>query len=215
MDREASWQVITSQRLSLADLLQGLTPQQWDSPSLCSRWRVRDVAAHLALAPQVSTTAALLGVVRARGSFDRLNHDLAVRHAARPTADLVAELRAHAASRELPVLTNYRNILIDVLVHGQDIAIPLGIPRTMPTDAAHAAATRVWTMRWPFYAQRTLGRYTLTATDTHWSVGTGPEIRGPIDALLLLLTGRPAALPRLSGPGLHALTTQMSRTDRG
>ncbi len=215
MDREAAWQVITSQRLSLADLLQDLTPEQWDSQSLCSRWRVRDVAAHLALAPQVSTAAALLGVVRARGSFDRLNHDLAVRHADRPTADLVAELRAHAGSQQLPVLTNYHNILIDVLVHGQDITVPLNIPRDMPTEAARAAATRVWTMGWPFHAQRILGRYTLTATDTHWSVGSGPEIRGPIGALLLLLTGRPAALPRVTGPGLHALTTRMSWTGRG
>ena len=64
--------------------------------------------------------------IRARGSFHRLNHDAAVRHAARPTPDIVAELRTHADSRRLPAVTNYRNILFDVLVHTQDIAIPLG-----------------------------------------------------------------------------------------
>lgn len=210
-----AWQVITSQRLSLAGMLEDLTPEQWGSPSLCSRWRVRDVAAHVALASQFPRTRTMLvAAVRARGSFHRLNHDLAVEHANRPTAQLVAELRANAASRELPIMTSYPNILLDVLVHGQDIAVPLGIPRAMPIEAACAGATRVWTMGWPFHAQRSLGRFTLTATDAQWTVGTGPAVLGPIEALLLLLTGRPAALPRLSGPGLDELTNQMARGAR-
>lgn len=215
MEADQAWRVITSERLSLADMLEDLTPEQWDSPSLCSRWRARDVAAHVALAPQMPSARSLMaGAVRARGSFHRLNHDLAVGHANRPTAQLVAELRTHAASRDLPIVTTYRNILFDVLVHGQDIAIPLGIPRTMPTEAACAGATRVWSMGWPFHAQRSLGRFTLTATDAQWTVGTGPAVLGPVEALLLLLTGRPAALPRLSGPGLDELTAQMARGSR-
>jgi hypothetical protein len=31
------------------------------------------------------------------------------------------------------------------------------------------------------------------------------EVNGPVSALLLLLTGRPAALPLLSGPGTVSL----------
>ena len=53
-------------------------------------------------------------------------------------------------------MTNYRNILFDILVHGQDIAIPLGLHRDMPVDAARAGASRVWTMGWPFWAHRKL-----------------------------------------------------------
>ncbi|WP_433294041.1 maleylpyruvate isomerase N-terminal domain-containing protein [Actinoplanes sp. CA-030573] len=49
---EASWTVITQQRLALAELLAGLTGTEWEHPSLCAGWRVRDVAAHVALAPQ-------------------------------------------------------------------------------------------------------------------------------------------------------------------
>ena len=94
--------------------------------------------------------------VRARGSFDRLNHDVAVRHAERQTGELVADLRRHAFSRALPALTNYRNIVFDILVHGQDIAVPLDIQRQMPAAAARAGAQRVWTMGWPFWAQRRL-----------------------------------------------------------
>ena len=208
MDREQSWQVITQQRLSLADLLDGLSDAEWETPSLAAGWRVRDVAAHVAMAAQPpGVRTMLVEAARARGSFHRLNHDVAVRHAARPTADIVDEMRAFAGSRKLPAVTNYRNILFDVLVHGQDIAIPLGRDRAMPLDAARAAATRLWTMGWPFWARRKLRGLRLVATDTDWSAGAGAEVRGPIAALVLLLTGRTAAAaPSLAGWTRHSGT---------
>ena len=209
MDAETSWQVIAEQRLGLAELLGGLTADEWETPSLCDGWRVRDVAAHVALAPQPPGLGAMVGAaVRARGSFDRLNHDTAVEHAARPTEQIVAELRQHAYSRRLPFVTTYRNIVPDILVHAQDIAIPLGCDHPMPVDAARAGAERVWTMGWPFWARRRLRGIRLTATDTAWTVGAGEaEVRGPIGVLLLLLTGRTAtALPRLTGPGAVRLS---------
>src|SRR3954451_2817816 len=49
MDRDESWQVITEQRLGLASLLDGLSDAEWEQPSLCAGWRVRDVAAHVAM----------------------------------------------------------------------------------------------------------------------------------------------------------------------
>lgn len=203
MDREQSWQMITEQRLALADLLDGLSDTDWEQPSLCSGWRIRDVAAHVAMAPHVPGLGSMIADgIRARGSFHRLNHDFAVRHAARPTTDIVSDLREYADSRRLPVVTNYRNIGFDVLVHAQDIAIPLGRDHPMPSEAARAGADRVWTMGWPFWARRRLRGVQLRATDTDWSAGDGVELRGPIDKLLLLLTGRTAsALPHLSGPG--------------
>jgi uncharacterized protein (TIGR03083 family) len=217
MDRDESWRVIAEQRLSLADLLAGLTDAEWETPSLCDGWRVRDVAAHVAMAPQpIGAWFMIREGVRARGRFHRLNHDVAVRHAARPTGQIVAELREFALSRALPAGTRYRTVLFDILVHGQDIAVPLGRDRPMPTDAARAGATRVWTMGWPFWARRKLRDVRLVATDTDWSAGAGAELRGPIDALLLLLTGRTAvALPRLAGPGAVLVGGHSARASRG
>ena len=207
MDVDNSWRVIASERRSLADLLEQLTDEQWEAPSLCGDWRVRDVAAHIAMVPTAPGPLAMArGALRAHGNFNRLNHDLAVRHADRPTADIVAELRTEADSRRLPSVTSVTNLGFDILVHGQDIAIPLGVTRPMPTDAAIAGAARVWAMGWPFWARRRLHGYRLTATDANWSAGVaGAEVNGPIDALLLLLTGRPAGLTRLTGDGAHAL----------
>jgi len=212
VDAETSWRVIEQERLSLADLLEQLTEDQWNSPSLCDGWRVRDVAAHVALAPQPPSPMTMaIEAMRAGGRFHKLNHDVSVRYAEAPGVDLVAELREHAASRRLPRVTNYRNILFDILVHGQDIAIPLGISRVMPVDAARAAVERVWTMGWPFGAKRELKQFRYVATDVDWFAGDGPEVTGPVSALLLLLTGRPAGLSNLSGPGAEALTEAVRR----
>lgn len=210
MDAESSWRVIEQERLSLADLLEDLTDEQWNAPSLCDGWRIKDVAAHVALAPQPpSPLTMVVEGIRAGGRFHKLNHDFSVRHAERPGVDLVVELRAHAASRQLPKVTNVRNILFDILVHGQDIAIPLGIPRDMPLDAARAGVERVWTMGWPFGVKRDAKQFRYVATDVEWRAGRGPEVTGPVAALLLLLTGRPAALSRLSGPGVDDLRERL------
>jgi len=212
VDAETSWRVIEQQRLSLADLLEDLTEEQWNAPSLCQGWRIRDVAAHVAMTPQPPKLRTVAGeLMRVRGSLTKATRDLAVRYAERPGVDLAGEIREHAASRRLPQVTNYRNIVLDILVHGQDIAIPLGISREMPKDAAIAGVQRAWTMAWLFGGSRSLKQFHYTATDVDWSAGDGPEVTGPIDALLLLLTGRPAALPRLSGPGVEALAGQVRR----
>ncbi|TDD21774.1 maleylpyruvate isomerase family mycothiol-dependent enzyme [Kribbella turkmenica] len=213
MDRERSWQVIEEQRNSLADLLETLTDAECELPSLCDGWRIKDVAAHVALAPQPPNAwTMLIEAARAGGRFHKLNHDIAVRYADQPVDVLVANLREHATSRRLPRVTNYRNILFDILVHSQDIAIPLGRHHQMPRDAAEAGANRVWSMGWPFWAKHRLRGFRLTATDTDWTVGSGADVQGPIDALLLLLTGRTAVLPRLSGDGVPALTQRTAQT---
>jgi uncharacterized protein (TIGR03083 family) len=208
-DLDAVWAAIDRQRLDLADLLDDLAPAEWEQPSLCERWRVRDVAAHLAMA-QTGAGRAALDLLRARGSLQRMIHDSAVRHAASPTEQLTAQIRGMAGSRRTAPGVTPLEPLLDVLVHGQDIAVPLGRPRTMPIDAATTAATRVWDMPWPmsttFAPRRRLAGLRLVATDADWTVGEGDPVEGPLQALLMVLTGRtPAVRDRLSGAGTARL----------
>ncbi len=217
MDREAQWRVIAEQRRLLADLLAELDEDQWERPSLCEQWRVKDVAAHLALTPQSpGLPTILIKAARGRFDFNRLNRGLAVAHADRPTGQLVDQLREFADSRRKPAITTLDNLVFDTLVHVQDIAIPLGLTVAMPVDAARAGAERVWRMGWPFWAKRRLRGLRLVATDAEWSAGAGAEVRGPVQALLLLLTGRTeTALPHLDGPGAEILADQLtSRVSR-
>jgi uncharacterized protein (TIGR03083 family) len=213
MNRDEVWQAIDDERLSLADLFDDLSAAEWETASLCDGWRVRDVAAHLTLA-QLGTFAAALATLRARGNMGRMIHDTAVRQARLPVGQYAVLLRGMAGSRKkAPGVTDLEP-LIDVLVHGQDIAIPLGRTRPMPTQAAAAAAARVWPDLWPFRARRKLAGFRLAATDHPWSAGEGQRVEGPIAAILLLLTGRGAALAQLSGAGVLELEARIAALSR-
>ena len=206
---EESWQVVVEQRLAIAELLAGLSEGDWEQPSLCSGWSVRDVAAHVTLIPiPPSPSSLLVDFAKARGNYARFNTVASQRRAARTPSQLVLDLRTTAESRTVPRPASPANVMWDILVHAQDIAIPLGIDFPTPPDAGAAAATRIWELRWPFSfrAQRRLGSFTLRATDANWTLGTGPEIAGSISAILLLLTGRTkAATPLLTGEGVRSL----------
>jgi uncharacterized protein (TIGR03083 family) len=209
MEPEKSWRIVESQRYAIADIMEALDPARWELPSLCAEWRVRDVVAHLVLGSQrLRAPVILRGAVRARGNFNRLNRDMAVANAHQPTQVLVAELRQGAASREVPVVTNYRNILFDVLVHGQDITVPLGVELAVPSEAGMAAADTVWHMRWPMWTQKKFRGLRFVATDVPWTAGSGLEVRGPIAALLLTLAGRAATLDQLDGDGVDDLRSR-------
>lgn len=212
MDTEDRWQVVTQQRLALADLLAGLSEADWEQPSLCAGWRVRDVAAHVTLIPIPPRPSSLLvDFGKARGHYARLNTVASRRRASRTPTQLVADLRSSAESRAIPWPVNPNNVMWDILVHAQDIAIPLGIEVSTPPVAGAAAATRIWELRWPFSfgARRRLASVTLRATDADWTIGAGPEIVGPISAILLLLTGRTeAAIPLLTGSGVGDLVSR-------
>jgi uncharacterized protein (TIGR03083 family) len=207
---ETRWQDVERERLSLADLLDTLTPAQWEAQSLCARWRIRDVAAHVAMSPvpEPSMSTLVAALMRARGRLWEAAAQIAVDYAQRPTEEIAAGLRRVAASRAMPRVTNPDNLLMDLLVHGQDIAIPLGIERPMPTDAAVAGFHRVWSMGWPFHARRRMRGIHLIATDAAVDVGDpdGARIHGRLADLLLLITGRTdPALDRLDGEGTARL----------
>lgn len=209
MDKESAWQVIQQERAALGEILTALTPEQWEHPSLCGGWSVRDVAAHVIAWPDTTLRQVVAAGFRARGSFNRMIHDEAQRRSRRSTSEIVADFERLAGSRHrLPFLT-YHAALLDVIVHTQDIALPLGLRHEMPAEAARDCAARVWRIGFPFCARKNLAGYRLQATDIAWSVNDGEIIQGPISALLLLLTGRPAALEDLSGSGLVGLRRQI------
>jgi uncharacterized protein (TIGR03083 family) len=212
LNRDQIWQVIEAQRRSLAALLADLSDDEWRRPSLCAGWTVRAVAAHLTL-QQMGLGDVLGMMVRWRGSMDRTIHYVACRRAAAlPTERIIAEIRDTAGSRRHSLGVTHLETLADILVHGQDIAIPLGRHHDMPPTAAAVAASRLLSMRWPppLPATRNVRGYRLTATDTPWSVGAGPEVRAPMSALLLTCAGRLAALPQLSGEGAADLSARLS-----
>ena len=200
------WAAVTAVRLQIADLLDTLGAEEWEAQSLCAGWRVRDVAGHVALVPTITTWQMLSVAPRARFNMHRMNTLLARRAGSAPTDSIVTKLRQHAADQTTARVLNVADSLFDVVVHSQDIARPLGRTLTVPADYTRAGLERVWTMGWPFNAKKKLAGLRLTATDTDWTVGAGPEITGSAIALLPLLTGRTATVTtELHGTGLVRL----------
>jgi hypothetical protein len=48
----------------------------------------------------------------------------------------------------------------------------------------------------------------LVATDMSWSHGSGPEVSGPAEALVMMMAGRVGALDDLSGEGRAELVAR-------
>jgi hypothetical protein len=148
-----------------------------------------------------------------RGSMDRTTQRVARLRAAELTTDqMIAAIRGMVGSRRHTLGVTHLETLCDILVHSQDIAIPLGRRLDLTPDAAAISASRVLSMRWPppLPSARKVAKWRLIATDTSWSAGDGPEVRGPMAALLLVCCGRLAALPQLSGDGAADLAARLS-----
>ena len=206
MDPDTYWFAVRSMRLAVAELLDTLTPRQWEAPSLCDGWRVRDVAGHLSLVPLLRARQMLAVAPRAGFNPHRINTLLAIRTGSRATDEITRAIREHAGDHRVARGLDTRDVLFDVVVHSQDIATPLGLELEVPPDWSGEGLQRVWEMGWPFRARRRLAGLSLHADDTDWSAGSGREVHGPALALLLLLTGRTtSALPRLDGPGTDVL----------
>jgi uncharacterized protein (TIGR03083 family) len=164
------------------------------------------VAGHVAVVPAITTWRMVSAAPRAGFNPHRINTLIATREGSRPVDEIVALLRQRAGQRGTARSLDPRNSLFDVIVHSQDIALPLGRDFPVPVALTHRGLQRVWEMGWPFNAEKRLGTFSIRATDTDWGVGTGPEVSGPALALLLLLTGRTDAAARdLHGPGVPAL----------
>lgn len=195
--------MLTEERTELVALLRGLSEQEWETPSLCAGWRVRDVVGHL-MQDTLSPLSYAGVVVKNLGSVNRTNNAIAQSFSALTTAQLVDKLETE--SGRLSKLSP-RLMLSDLVVHHQDIRRPLGRPRTIPADRLTAVLSYPDPFAFP-------GRYTkglrFTATDVAWSSGKGPEVRGPGEAIALAVVGRTVALDDLAGDGLPELRRRLS-----
>ena len=188
MNTDEIWRRVDEQRIGLAGLLEGLTAEQWTAPSLCDGWQVRDVAAHLTHS-HMHPVRAIVEAARSGFRFDSMIQRLG-REDPRSQAEIAIALRGMAGSRKRVPGTSVQQPLIELLVHGQDITVPLGIDWPMPLDAAREAAQKLSGMTFPLNGQRRLAGIRLVATDAEFAAGEGREVRVPIGDIVMILAGR-------------------------
>ncbi len=200
------WEAIAAERRKFADEIEALTPGQWETPSLCGDWTARQVVGHLVMPHETPRRKILFQVARDRGNFNRAVSRLAVEAGSRPTSDLVTAMRRHAESRFKPPGFGSLAPLTDLLIHGMDIRVPLGLPIQRPPDAfRHSLDFLVRPVVQRVFFSKRVPPLRLVATDLDWSHGSGGEVRGDAADLALALSSRRARIDVLTGVGVSAL----------
>ena len=200
MSSTDAMQMARAEREQFVALLEGLTPAQWDSPTLCDKWRVRDVVAHVIGYDPLTRLQLLRRMAKGLVTRGGANAVGVAEYAAKSPEELTALMREYVEPQGLTSGFGGRIALTDGMIHQQDIRRPLGKPRTIDHERLRTA------LDFAKYAPRILGAVRarglrLVATDVDWSHGKGPEVRGPGEALLMAIAGRRAALENLDGSG--------------
>jgi len=125
---------VAAEFVALAELLAAATRAQWDTPSLCAGWRVREVVAHMTMAARYAEDQFMAELRRCDFDFGRLSNEIAGRDAKLPADELVANLRSDVMAQWTPPGGGYHGALNHVVIHGLDITVPLGVPRRSPDD---------------------------------------------------------------------------------
>lgn len=192
---------IASDRRDLAAVLDGLSADQWDAASLCDRWAVRHVVAHVTMPLRYSPPRFLLRLAAAGGNFQKMSDGIAQRDGELPRARLIGTLRERAEYPWKPPGGGLEASLTHQVVHGLDITAALGIERRIPDQAMAAVLGTVTGAQSTKHFGVDLSGVELQATDLDWSHGQGAPLRGTAADLLLLVTGRRVAEGALTGPG--------------
>ncbi len=205
------WEAERDEMLDLAERLTVLDDEQWNSPSLCAQWRIRDVLAHVTAGAEgaFGFGATFSGMLRHGFNYNRwVAADGQVRGQQEPAVLLKALRNAGANRNARPGGRPVRG-LMHVLIHGQDMCRPLGIRRDLPEAHLVPVADFVKDDVHLFGAKKRIAGLKLTATDMDWSHGHGPEVTGPAEALVMMMAGRLVALDDLSGGGKADLATRL------
>ena len=194
--------VVAAEFVALADLLDSATDAQWDTPSLCAGWRVREVIAHMTMAARYPEDKFMAELRRCDFDFGRLSNEITSRDAALPSAELVANLRSDVMQHWTPPGGGYHGALNHVVVHGLDVTVPLGVPRRSPDSTIRVVLDDLTTGGIHERFGMGIDGRTLLATDIDWSYGSGPPLRGTAEDLALVLCGRTVPAGRIEGEPL-------------
>jgi uncharacterized protein (TIGR03083 family) len=197
-------------------LLHELEDTEFDTPSLCDGWAVRDVLGHMALGHTTSMGTMTGRIAKYGFNVTKASFNESKTLFAGKSADeiqhfwddvMVADHPRRGISRVIPNRVNF----LDHLVHNQDMRRPTGHSRQVPEDRLRRALELVRTEGSPmFNPKRNVAGLKLVATDIDWSGGDGPSIEGAGEALVLAAAGRKAALADLSGEGVTTLSGRLA-----
>ena len=201
------WTTIAEERGALAEDLDRLSDEQWATTSLCSAWSVEDVVAHMTSTAQMTPPKFFAGFMVSGFNFPRFTEDGIEAHRGASPIETLANFRKQQNSTKSPPGPK-ATWLGETIIHAEDIRRPLGIKHTYSADAVRQVLDFYKNSDTLIRARSRIAGLTLLATDSDWTHGEGPVVRGPQIDLLMAMTGRKAALENLSGEGLEIFASR-------
>ncbi|WP_322770562.1 maleylpyruvate isomerase family mycothiol-dependent enzyme [Frankia sp. Cr1] len=198
------WPLIHAERAALAADLADLTDEEWATPSLCDRFTVREVLAHLTAGGSLNPMRWLAGVIRCRFDFDKqVAMRLAEQLGTTPVDTLARFGRIITSTTKPPVPVVA--ILGETIVHGEDIRRPLGIRGDYPITTLTRLAEYYQGSDLVVLTKGRIRGMRLLATDGPFATGSGPVVSGSTLALIMAMTGRRIYSDELDGEGVAVL----------
>jgi uncharacterized protein (TIGR03083 family) len=173
----------------LADLLTDAAVDTWDAPSLCEKWLVRHVIAHVTMPVRMTPERFGSEMAAAGGDFTTMSDAVAAQDASMPVADLLDQLRSPQLHEWRPPGGGAPGALSHAVIHSLDVTIALDRPPVAPAEAATDVLAQLTTANGTLFGVDISG-VRLEATDTDWSWGQGRLVRADSGALVALLSGR-------------------------
>jgi len=173
----------------LADLLAAADDDVWDAPSLCEKWLVRHVIAHVTMPARLTPEQFGAEMAAAGGDFTVLSDTVAARDASLPVVDLLDQLRSPRLHGWQPPGGGAAGALSHAVIHSLDVTIALDRPAVAPPEAVIAVLDQLTAANGSWFGVD-LTDVRLEATDTDWSWGDGRLVRADSGALVSLLCGR-------------------------
>ena len=198
---------VSAQRRAFSDVLEGLSGSDWDAPSLCSGWRVREVVAHMTMPFRYPALRFLAEMVRSRGDFARMADRVARRDSQAPIGTLLDGWRTNVDHPWKPPGGGLEGALTHDVVHGLDITIPLGIEHPVSEPALRVVLDHATTPLGLKHSGLDLTGIRLEANDLEWAFGDGEPLRGRARHLLMVLMDRRLPAELVSGPATTRFTT--------
>ncbi|MBF6089818.1 maleylpyruvate isomerase family mycothiol-dependent enzyme [Nocardia cyriacigeorgica] len=191
---------VAEQRRYLTEVLGGLDEAGWDSPTLCEGWRVREVVAHITMPYRLSLPGFVLGMIKARGDFNRMSDRSARADAAELTSSqLLTCLHDNVNHPWKPPGGGFVGALSHDVIHGLDITVGLGRDDVLPEHRLRPVLESVRPKQVKYFGVDLTG-VQLRADDLDWTFGTGTPLTGRAQDLLLVLSGRTLPAGHLHGP---------------
>lgn len=200
----------------IGGLLHELGDADFDTPSLCDGWRVRDVLGHMALGHTTPMPAMIGRIARYGFNVTKASRVESTGMFEGQSADEIRRfwddvMVGRHPRKGIAKLIPDRAGFLDHLVHNQDMRRPTGHRRSIPEERLRRALELVRSEGTPLFSpKRNVAGLRLVATDVDVQAGDGPILEGPAEAIVLAASGRAAALADLTGEGVDVIRGRIS-----